>query len=130
MAADQTGIEGSFWLAKIISACYENEVETTFAGKIIWVGFLVVRIQWSEFMGLSTRLYALVRAGIERGGRAGSSRPNERDMGDVRSYRLLPEGRLIATSAFARIGPVKLKAIGGGIYVLDLDEEERIENST
>ena len=119
VASDQTEIEGSFWLAKIISACYENEEETTFAGEIIGAGFLVVRIQWFEFMGSSTRFYAQERAGVARGVRTGPSRPSERDMEDVRSFRLLPEEHLIATSAFARIGPVKFKETGGGIYVLD-----------
>ena len=118
VAEDQEDLEGNFWLAKLVSTAFENEEECTFAGETIYAGVLVVRIQWLQF----------VRENMSSG----------RTQGEAvgRCYRLLPEERLLAITAIARIDPVKLagasgrrRSPSGGIFVLESDEEERIERS-
>ena len=118
VAEDQEDLEGNFWLAKLVSTAFENEEECTFAGETIHAGVLVVRIQWLQF----------VRENMSSG----------RTQGEAvgRCYRLLPEERLLAITAIARIDPVKLagasgrrRSPSGGIFVLESDEEERIERS-
>jgi hypothetical protein len=45
VAEDQTGVEGSYWLAKLSTRGYQNEEECVFAGDVIGAGFFVVKVR-------------------------------------------------------------------------------------
>ena len=100
---DDKGIEGPFWLCRVLRPPYACLEDTLHCGQLFRKGFLLVDINWLSF---------------HKNGREGS-----------RVYKVLPARQLVSTASILRIGSVKLSQ-AGDTFVLSEQEQKRISDSS
>jgi len=102
--ADQRSLEGTFWIAELLSEATEAEDNYEYGGEVVKVGYLVVKARWLECHSTERRTGA-------------------------RTYKAVSTDRYLNTNTLARISPVVLTAFPGDKLVLRRDEFDRISNS-